>query len=181
MARPNTIRQSVREEAARAINRRMEQTHLDESELELARSEWNLDSYNDFFSDCRTTDRSTSRCGAIWTTLKERGDAPTDGEDTAGEPSEDSPQAASPALPIPSTVEDMEEQFLAADAVYMVVTTGCPSCEQAKEALQDWIDDGTIEVTDVQTSDKAADIVMETGLDALPALVIESDGEFTPV
>lgn len=181
MATPNTIRQAVREETARAINRRMEQQNLGSSELETARDEWNLSAYEKFFSDCRSAGKSTSKCGALWSTLKDRGEAPTGGS-SGGEGGADTDQEdAMPSVPVPETVDELEQQFLAADQAYLITTTGCPACEQAQEALSEWISDGTIEVLNVQESDKAADVVIETGLSALPALAIEEDGEFTTV
>lgn len=181
MPHPNSLRQAVREDAERAINRRLEQDMLDESDLDMAAEEWDLDEYESFFADCREAGHDTSRCGAIWTRLKERGDAPTGG--TAGDDMEndDAPEAAMPALPVPETIDELEAEFQDADNVHLLVTTGCPSCNQAKDALSDWIDDGLVDVANVQESDLAADIVIETGLDALPALVMENDGEFTPV
>lgn len=181
MAKPNTFRQNVREDAERAVNRALEQNNLDDDELETARSEWTKDSYDEFFADCRRAGKSTSKCGALWTRLKEMGEAPTgdDGGDEAGNP--DAPAAAEPALPVPETVEEMEQAFMDADNTYLVVTTGCPVCNEAKEELSSWIDDGLVDVVNVQDSDLAADIVLETGLEGLPALVIENDGEYVPI
>lgn len=181
MATPNTIRQAVREEAARAINRRMEQTNLGESELETAIAEWDLSAYEKFFADCRSAGKSTSKCGAIWTSLKERGEAPAGGGGDGGSDTGNQQEGTMPSVPVPETVDELEQQFLAADQVYLITTTGCPACEAAQEALEEWISDGTIEVLNVQESDKAADIVIETGLSALPALVMEEDGEFTTI
>lgn len=181
MPKPNTVRQQVREDAERAINRRMEQQQLADDDLDRAAEEWDLSEYTAFFSDCREAGEPTSRCGAIWTRLKERGDVQTgdDGGDDAG--NEDAPAAAMPALPVPETVDELEEELRNAERVHLLVTTGCPTCNQVKEELSDWIDEGLVEVQNVQESDLAADIVLETGLDALPALVMENDGEFTPL
>lgn len=181
MPNPHTLRQKVREDAERAINRRMQQDQLDDDDLDRAVDEWDLNNYREFFSDCREEGTSTSRCGAIWTKLKERGDAPTkdDGDPDVG--NDDAPASAAPALPIPENVEQIEDAITMADAVYLVVTTGCPTCNQVKEQLSSWIDSGDVEVANVQDSDKAADIVMETGLEAVPSLVLENDGEYITV
>lgn len=181
MARPNTLRQKVREEAEREINRRMEQRNLDDNDLDTAKEEWTLASYQEFFSDCREAGNDTSRCGALWSQLKERGDAPTE---AGGEPdvgNDDAPASAQPALPIPENVEQIEDAITMADAVYLLTTTGCPTCAEVKEQLADWIDSGDVEVANVQESETAVDIVMETGIDAVPSLVLENDGEYITV
>lgn len=179
MANPNTTRQKVREEAERAINRELERTQITDEEVETALSEWDVSAYEKFFADCREAGHDTSRCGAIWTTLKERGEIMSGNPDDDADQAEDTPMAAQPALPVPETIEELESELVDADNVYLLVTTGCPSCEQAREALSDWIDDGLVDVLNIQQSDTAADIVIETGLDALPALVLEDNGDFT--
>lgn len=178
MARPNTTRQNVIEEAEKAINRRIERSRVDDADLDLARDEWALSDYNSFISDCTTTNRDMARCAAIWGLLKDAGDAPTGGDDGDDADGGSDTDRRLPAGPDPETVDELEEELRAADNVYLVTTTGCPSCQQAKEALSDWIDNGIVTVADVQTDDTAAEIVMETNLDALPALVIEHDGRF---
>jgi len=181
MPKPNTLRQQVREDTERAINRRLEQQQLTEEAVDRALEEWETDSYEEFFADCRQAGEDTSRCGALWTRLKEMGDVPTDEGGDVDPGNDEAPAAAEPALPVPETVEQIEDAFVMADQAYLVVTTGCPTCNEAKEELSDWIDEGLLEVVNVQESDKGADIVMETGLDALPAMVIEEDDEYITV
>lgn len=181
MPTPNTLRQNVREKTEKEINRRLERAKVTDEELDTARAEWTLSDYNSFVGDCTKSDRDMARCGAIWNLLKEAGDAPTGGDDDSADDSGVDDDRRLPAGPDPETVEQLEEEFRAADNVFLVTTPGCPSCAQAKEALSDWIDEGVIRVENVQESDKAADIVLETNLDALPALVIEHDGRFAAV
>lgn len=178
MAKPNTLRQKVREDAEREINRRIEQRVVSEAELDRAAEEWTLDSYEEFFGDCRRAGEDTSRCGALWTRLKERGDVTMNDDTEPDVGNADAPASASPALPVPETVEQIEDAFVMADQAYLVVTTGCPSCKQAEEELSDWIDEGLLEVINIQEDDIAADIVIETGLDQAPAIVIEEDDDF---
>lgn len=181
MPDPNTLRQNVREDAQKAINRRIERAKVTDADLDTARSEWDLSDYNSFVGDCTKTDRDMARCGAIWNLLKEAGDAPQGGTDDDAEETDLDDPDRMPATPGPETVDELEEELRAADQVYLIVTTGCPSCAQAKERLSDWIDEGVVQVEDVQESDKAADIVLETNLEALPALVIEHDGRLAAI
>lgn len=186
MAQPNTFRNNVRERAQKEVNRRIERRKVGEDEIDEAADEFNLSGYNAFFADCRGAGKSTARCGALWALLKERGDAPTGdtsssssgggGEQTASGTTDDEGVGRMPAQPGPETVEDLEAEFRSADQVFLVVMNNCPGCDQAEDALSDWIDDGLIEVVNVEEDDVAADIVIETNLDALPALVMETDG-----
>lgn len=180
MPSPNTFRQKVREDAERAINRRMEEQSIGEDALETAKDEWSLESYENFFGDCRSAGHDATRCGALWTQLKEQGEAPAGGEASDDAGNEEAPEAAMPALPVPETMDEMEEQLREAEGVHLIVTSGCPACNEVKDALSDWIDEGLVTVQNVQESDKAADIVIETGVEALPSLVMENDGEFIP-
>lgn len=186
MAQPNTLFNNVRERAEKAVNRALERQGLTDAEIDDASDEFATSTYNAFFADCRSAGKTTSRCGALWNALKERDLAPTgpsaadimddDTTETATGTTDDTDVGRMPSTPGPETIDELEAEFRQADQVYLVVTSGCPSCNQAKEALSDWIDDGTIQVANVQTDDVAADIVIETNLDALPALVMEVDG-----
>jgi len=105
MPKPNTLRQQVREDTERAINRRLEQQQLTEEAVDRALEEWETDSYEEFFADCRQAGEDTSRCGALWTRLKEMGDVPTDEGGDVDPGNDEAPAAAEPALPVPETVE----------------------------------------------------------------------------
>lgn len=180
MAKPNTLFNNVKERAEKAVNRALERLDIDEAEIETAAEEFDLTNYNAFFADCRATDRTTQRCGALWSLLKERGAAPAgepDDTETATGTTDDEETAREPAAPVPETIEQLEAEFHAADQVYLITTTGCPDCQQAKEALKTWIDQGIVEVLNIQESDLGADIVIELGIDATPELVMEHDGE----
>lgn len=187
MARPNTFVQNVQDKARKAINRKFERESLTDADLDRAFGNFATHEYNAFFKDCRESGHPTERCGALWNRLKERGDVPTDdgpprddADAEAGVSADrvaDGPPTPSPAAPEPETIDDLEAELAAADAVYLLTTTGCPSCAAAKDALKDWLDAGLVSEENVQESDLAADIVMEQGIDALPAMVLENDGE----
>lgn len=178
---PNTLAQNVRERTRKIINQKLERQAVTDAALQTAIDDWDRSSYNAFFADCREAGRETARCGAIWNLLKEQGDAPTGGDESSADDASADAGEDLPAMPVPETIDDLEADLQEADNVYLVVTTGCPSCNQAKDALSDWIESGLVEVVNVQKSDLAADIVLDTGLDALPALAMETDGEFTAI
>lgn len=189
MAKPNTFRANVRERAQKAARRAIERSQVDETDLSLALSVYPTDTYNAFFGACREDGQSTERCGALWAILKERGrvstgDTTTDmttdnGTETATGRTADEGIAREPVSEAPETIEDAEQAISEADAAYLIVTDGCPGCTEAKREMKDWIDAGFIEVLNIMTSDKAADIAIEEGLEALPILVLEDDGAFT--
>lgn len=187
MARPNTFRQNVQEKARKAINRKFERASLTDGDLDRAFDAFATHEYNAFFKDCREAGHPTERCGALWNRLKERGNVPTPDPAAPDDPTDDAdvsddrvaagPPTPDDGAPEPETLDDLEAELAEADAVYLITTTGCPSCAAAKDALKDWLDAGLVTEANVQESDLGADIVMEQGIDALPAMVIESDGE----
>lgn len=108
--------------------------------------------------------------------LDEEGDI--SGEYLGGEEQEDTVDVQE-LEPEPEPVEEEPESDLedvdmvTYENIYLVTTTGCMGCEQAKDGLSEWIDDGTIEVIDIQESDLAADLAVDLGLTQAPSLVIE--------
>lgn len=187
MPTPNSFRQNIREKARKAVNRKFERDAITDADLDDAVSEFTTDSYNEFFSDCRESGHPTERCGALWNRLKERGDVPTGGDGDGGSGATDSgpsdqmtttePPTPDPGAPEPETIDELEEALVDCDQVYLITQPGCPACQQAKEVLADWIDEGLVSVEDVQESDLGADIVVENDIGALPAMVMETDGE----
>lgn len=175
------FRDAIEDEMRDEVSRRIEQQAVTDDLLDEAAANWNTSDYNDFFADCRGAGHDTRRCGAIWGSLKDRGDVETGGSASSSSGSSGGGSAPMPSAPGPETVEQARDELKDADAVHLLVTTGCPTCQQAKEALGEWIEEGLVAVQNVQTSDKAADIILETGIDALPALVIENDGELEAV
>lgn len=191
MASPQSFRQKVREEARKAINRAIERDEVTETEIEQARREFDLTNYQDFFANCRTLGKTTERCGALWNRLKELGEAPVpdetsgEGSSNAATTSSRSGSGASAKQPSGGTtatnLDELEDEMAGADAVYLVITSGCPSCTQAKQALKEFIDNGLVETVDPATSDIGADIILETDISALPTLVMENNGTFTEI
>lgn len=189
MAKPNTLRQNIRERGEKRMRRAIERNQIDETDLSLALSVYPTDTYNDFFGACREDGQTTERCGALWAVLKERGDVPTgetttdmsddDTTETATGRTDDTGVAREPVSDEPETIDDVEQLISEADQGYLLVTDGCPDCNTAKQEMQDWIDSGFVEVLNIQTSDKAVDIVIDQNVEAVPVLVMEDDGEFT--
>jgi hypothetical protein len=68
--------------------------------------------------------------------------------------------------------EDKEPDIV---KLYLILADeSCPGCEEALDAYKKEISAGDIEVHDVQTSEKAMEIVINLGLYALPALIGET-------
>jgi hypothetical protein len=64
------------------------------------------------------------------------------------------------------------------DRMVLLTEAGCPACQEAKDRLSEWIDDGLVEVHDIQESDEGVDIAMEEGIEGVPALLVDTGEEF---
>lgn len=128
---------------------------------------------------------------AAWHTLRDEGVINGDGDgngDGAGGGGGGTDRTADPPQPTPDgpkadeeppdSVDELEARVRSADAVFLIVQPDCPTCGQAKEALSEWIDEGMVDVLNIQESDKAVDIAMAKELAELPALIVEDDDEF---
>jgi len=73
------------------------------------------------------------------------------------------------AVGLEEVVEDMR--------VYLVSTPNCPGCLESKEFFQDEIDDGSITPVSID-DDKGWEIIKTLELMAVPAIVVERDGEY---
>lgn len=114
-------------------------------------------------------DIDTDTISEVWSDLRDEG---VIGEppDDAGDDGEDD------AEPVTEAPDDTDDEGV--DAVYLVTTEGCPGCQMAKDHMEEHIEDGPVEVIDIQKSDKAADIAVELGITTAPQMVVEDDGNF---
>jgi hypothetical protein len=63
--------------------------------------------------------------------------------------------------------------------VYLITSAGCPSCDMVEGELKSDIDQGFIQVLDIQESDFGADLVMKLHIIDVPKMVYEkTDGTF---
>lgn len=88
------------------------------------------------------------------------------------------PEEGDIEMPEPEAGGDLTERVAESDAVWMVTTTGCPGCMQAKDLLSDFIEEGLIEVKNIQEDDEGLDAVMEEELASLPQLVLVEGDEY---
>ena len=63
--------------------------------------------------------------------------------------------------------------------VYLITSTGCPSCDMVEREMKNDIDRGSIQVLNVQESDLGADLVIKLQIMEVPKMVYEKiDGTF---
>jgi len=80
--------------------------------------------------------------------------------------------------------EDDTPRQVQVKKLYLILAggDGCPGCEQALEEYAKEIKSGDIEVLQVETDEKAIEIVTNLGFYALPALIAEDEeGDYSVV
>lgn len=59
------------------------------------------------------------------------------------------------------------------EEIIMITGQGCPHCENAKNQLQDKINNGKIKVMDIMTSDEAMNMANQYNIRAVPSLIVK--------
>lgn len=120
----------------------------------------------------------------VWAILKNEGKIPKGTRQVpSGEPAQEEDDDDEPdhehAGPDIDSVGDLEAQFEGAEGAYLLKTSNCPTCMQAEEALDPWIEEGVLTPLNFPESPKAEEIVDALGIREVPTLVAEvADGQY---
>lgn len=135
---------------------------ITEAQITEAGEQFDTTSWNDFNADCLSDPRyDPGKCGRLWRELKERGVAPSSGNEN-GPSGDDTSESEG--------MEALEGEFTHGDAV-VAVQPNCPGCEVFLDQsnVQSAIDAGELEVIN-KDDDRWMDVMLAIGTDETPAL-----------